>query len=578
MFTEDSHLNTFLINSNLISKADLETAQKEAKERGMRLRDYLVVTGKVTADNLRKMEGYALGIPFVTLSSQKIPFEILSLIPEPLSRRHNVIAFKRDDGVLEVALLDLEDLQALNFLEKKQSLKILPRFTDLESIRNSLVRYQKNLKEHFGDVILKASASLLNHEDVLKKAEDPSAIHMVDTLLQHAIVQQATDIHIEPLENEFLIRYRIDGLLHDAMVLPKSAEAAIIARIKFLANVKVGEKSMPQDGRFKVEMNHEKLSLRVSVMPTESGEKIVIRILRESVAGFTLEYVGFHGESLERMHDAIRATRGMILTAGPADSGKTTTLYTLLDILHRPDVTISTIEDPVGYRLKRIHQTQIKPSIGLTFPIALQSVMKQDPDIVMVGEIRDTETASLALNAALNRSLVLSALPLGNASQALSRLLDIGLEPFLVASAVHVVVGQRLVRRLLDTREKYLPSKQELSQLSKIADLDAVLKALKTEKIVKAKDDWSKVSFYRAIPSKHNDGYKGRIGLQEVLKMTPTMKELIQKKTKAGDIEAQARKEGMLTIIEDGIVKAAIGLTSIQEIFRLAEQLSGDIS
>lgn len=582
MFIEDSQLNKFILDSNLISKADLEIAQKSAEEKGIRVGDELVNTGKITSDNLRRMQAYVLGIPFVDLKNQKILFETLSLIPEPVARNHNIVAFKRDGDTLEVAMLDVEDLSAIDFVKKKVNLKILPRLTDTDSIKNVIIQYQKSLKAEFGDIIQKESETLktiveetgetATEEDLKKIAEDLPVVRIVDTLLKHAILQDASDIHIEPMEDQLLVRYRIDGMLHDAMVLPRNAEASITARIKVLSNLKLDEKRLPQDGRFKIDMNGEKVSFRVSLLPTYYGEKTVMRLLRESVSGFTLEYLGFHGEGLERIHHATTLTTGMILTTGPTGSGKTTTLYTILDILNQPDVNISTIEDPVEYQMKRINQTQVKSEIGFTFSSGLRTLVRQDPDIIMVGEIRDNETASLAVNAALTGHLVLSTLHTNSAAGAIPRLLDMKIEPFLLVSTINIIIAQRLVRKLSETKEKYFLNKDELASLNKTVDLDRVLEVLKKEKIVKAGDTWDKISFYRPVVSKGDDGFKSRVGIHEVLKVSPTIKDLIIKGSISSEIEKQAKKEGMITMLEDGIFNAVQGNTTIEEVLRVISE------
>ncbi len=582
MFIEDSQLNKFILDSNLISKADLDLAAIEAKEKGVRLGDILVNTGKITADNLRRMQAYVLGIPFVDLKNIKIPLETLSMIPEPVARNHNIVAFKKDEQSMEVAMLDVDDLSAIDFVKKKVSLKILPRLTDSESIKNAIIQYQKSLKAEFGDLIQKETDALktavektgnpTTEEDLKKVASDLPVVHIVDTLLKHAILQNASDIHIEPMEESLLVRYRIDGLLNDAMILPKNAEASITARIKVLSNLKLDEKRLPQDGRFKIEMNGEKVSFRVSLLPTYYGEKTVMRLLRESVSGFTLEYLGFHGEALERIHHASTLTTGMILTTGPTGSGKTTTLYTILDILNQPDVNISTIEDPVEYQMKRINQTQVKPDIGFTFASGLRTLVRQDPDVIMVGEIRDNETASLAVNAALTGHLVLSTLHTNSAAGAIPRFLDMKIEPFLLVSTINVIIAQRLVRKLSESKQQYFLNAEELAVLAKSVDLDRVLEALKVEKVVKPEDTWDKIPLYKAVPSKDNDGYKGRIGIHEVLKVTPTIKELIIKGATSGEIEIQAKKEGMLTMIEDGIFNVVSGRTTIEEVLRVISE------
>jgi type IV pilus assembly protein PilB len=582
MFIEDSQLNRFIIDSNLVSRADLDIAQKEADIKGVRIGDILVNTGKITEDNLRRMQAYVLGIPFVDLKTKKIPFETLSLIPEPVARTHNIVAFKKDGETLEVAMLDIDDLSSVDFIKKRVNLKILPRLTDVESMKNVIVQYQKSLKAEFGDIIQKESATLktiaeesgepATEEDLKKIAEDLPVVRIVDTLLKHAILQDASDIHIEPMDDQLLVRYRIDGLLHDAMVLPKSSESSITARIKVLSNLKLDEKRLPQDGRFKIEMNNEKVSFRVSILPTYYGEKTVMRLLRESVSGFTLEYLGFHGEGMERIHNATKLTTGMILTTGPTGSGKTTTLYTVLDILNQPDVNISTIEDPVEYQMKRINQSQVKPEIGFTFSSGLRTLVRQDPDIIMVGEIRDNETASLAVNAALTGHLVLSTLHTNSAAGAIPRLLDMKIEPFLLVSTINIIIAQRLVRRLSDKKEKYLLTKDELSVLGKTVDLDRVLKVLRDEKIVKPSDGWNEIYFWKPVASKDNDGYKGRVGIHEVLKVTTSIKELIIKGATSDEIEVQAKKEGMITMLEDGIFNAVIGTTTIEEVLRVISE------
>lgn len=579
MLVEDTQLYKFILDSGLVTKEDLESAKKEAEKKNKRLGDILVNTGKIPADNLRRMNAYILGIPFVDLKGKKIPFETLSLIPEPIARSHNIVAFKKSESSLEVAMLDVNDLSAIDFIKKKVHLKIMPRLTDADSIKEVLVQYQKSLKAEFGDIIQKETETMkmisdekgeaVSEEDLKKIAEDLPVVRIVDTLIKHAIIQNASDIHIEQMEEQVLVRYRIDGLLHDAMVLPKQAGASITARIKVLSNLKLDEKRLPQDGRFRVDMNNERVSFRVSVLPTYYGEKTVMRLLRENVSGFTLEYLNFHGEGLERIHKALKQTTGMILTTGPTGSGKTTTLYTMLDILNTPDVNISTIEDPIEYQMPRINQTQVKPEIGFSFAQGIRTLVRQDPDIIMVGEIRDNETAALAINAALTGHLVLSTLHTNSAAGAIPRLLDMKAESFLLVSTLNIVIGQRLVRRLTDNKEKYFLSKDELGQLSKIVDLDRVQAALSTEKVIKANTPWEKIPFWKAIPNGDEDGYKGRVGIHEVLQMTQSIKDLVMRNATSTQIEDQAKKEGMLTMLEDGIYKCVSGLTTIEEVLRV---------
>jgi type IV pilus assembly protein PilB len=582
MLIEDTQLYKFILDSGLVSKEDLETAKKEADKNEKRLGDILVTAGKITADNLRRMEAYVLGIPFVDLKGKKIDFDTLSLIPEPIARGHNIVPFKKTDTTLEVAMLDVNDLSAIDFIKKKVNLKIQPRLTDSDSLKEVLVQYQKSLKAEFGDLIQKETATLktISEEngdpssaaDIKKLAEDLPVVRIVDTLIKHAAIQNASDIHIEPMDNQVLVRYRIDGLLHDAMVLPKQAGPSVSARIKVLSNLKLDEKRLPQDGRFKVDMNNEKVSFRVSILPTYYGEKIVMRLLRESISGYTLEYLNFHGEGLERIHHALKQTTGMILTTGPTGSGKTTTLYTMLDLLNTPDVNISTIEDPIEYQIGRINQTQVRPEIGFSFAQGIRTLVRQDPDIIMVGEIRDNETAALAVNAALTGHLVLSTLHTNSAAGAIPRLLDMGVESFLLVSTLNIVIGQRLVRQLTDTKEKYTLTKAEFAELEKLVDLERVLAALKADKIVKPSDTVKDLTFWKAVSSGDSDGFKGRVGIHEILRMNQTIKDLVMKNATAAEIEVQAKKEGMLTMLEDGIYKCVEGKTTIEEVLRVVTE------
>ncbi|MEK7182158.1 MAG: GspE/PulE family protein [Patescibacteria group bacterium] len=583
MHIEEEKLKEFILDSGLISKKDLVEAQKEGVKRGISTGDILVNKGLLHEDDLRRIHAHILGIPFVSLKNKKIDFGILSMIPEPIARNHNIVAFGKDENNLEVAMLDVEDLAAIDFVRKKVGLKIMSRLTDSESIKSVLLQYQKTLKAEFGDIIKREGAAIKNikegeeeisEKDLKKMAEDLPVIRIVDTLLKHAILQGASDIHIEPMEKELLVRYRIDGILRDAMILPKNAAPSISARIKVLSNLKLDEKRLPQDGRFKIEMEGQKVSLRVSVLPIYFGEKVVMRLLREGASGFTLEGLGFHGEALERIHNATKQTTGMILTTGPTGCGKTTTLYTILDILNTPEVNISTIEDPIEYQMPRVNQTQVKTDIGFTFGNGLRSLVRQDPDIIMVGEIRDTETASLAINASLTGHLVLSTLHTNSAAGAMPRLIDMKIEPFLIVSTIKVIVGQRLVRKLDSQKEKYFLTNAEMKSLSKSVDLDRIFKILKEEGVIGPKiSSFEEVPFYRPKSSTENpDGYKSRIGIHEVLKMSPAIKDLIIENADSDKIEEQAKKEGMMTMIEDGIFKAVQGITSIEEILRVISE------
>ena len=584
MNVHSEQLKKFILDTNLVPAKDIESAEKKAVGTDQSFDEILVRDGKLTLDDLRQMKGYIMGVPFINLKSEKIDPLILALIPEPIARNHNVIAFKKDAKSLEVAMLDTDDLEAINFVKKKTGLKILPRLTDSDSMKAALLQYQKSLKAEFGDIIHEESASLhavaeneggedKSEADLKKLAHDLPVVRIVDTLLNHAVLQGVSDIHIEPMENQVLVRYRVDGLLHDAMILPKNTASGITARIKVLANLKLDEKRLPQDGRFKIQSSTSAVAFRVSILPTYYGEKTVMRLLKEGGGGFSLEGLGFHGEALERIHAASKQKTGMILVTGPTGSGKSTSLYTVLDILNTPEVNISTIEDPVEYQMARVNQSQVRPDIGFTFSEGIRTLVRQDPDIIMVGEIRDHETASLAVNAALTGHLVLSTLHTNSAAGAIPRMTDMQVESFLLVSTINVVIAQRLVRRLCGSKEKVVATKGEIASLAKNIDMDRVLKALKSEKIIKDDDDWNNVPFYKAKKSAEcESGYAGRVVIHEVLKMSSTIKEIILKGGTSDEIAKQAMKEGMLSMIEDGLFKAVAGLTTIEEVLRVISE------
>ncbi len=583
MKIDAQRLKAFLLDSELVSPADIEAAEKKATGSKKSLGEILVSSGKITEGDLSKLQAYILGIPFVSLEHEKLQKEVLSVIPEPIARNHNIVAYRKTDGKLEVAMLDPENLETIDFNRKKTNLKILPRLTDRDSIKHALKQYQESLEVEFGEIIKKESGAALEtvspetgemvEEDLKKAAQDLPIVRIVDTLLKHAIVQRASDIHIEPGEKEVVVRYRIDGILHDAMMLPEQVAPGIIARIKVLASLKLDEHRLPQDGRFKIETEGERVSFRVSILPVYDGEKVVLRLLPENSKGFTLEILGFFGEALERLHHAIKRPVGMILATGPTGSGKTTTLYTVLDILNTPEVNISTIEDPIEYRIPRVNQTQVKPDIGFTFATGLRSLVRQDPDIIMVGEIRDNETASLAVNAALTGHLVLSTLHTNSASGALPRLLEMEVEPFLIASTVNLIIAQRLVRVLCSSRKQYKLSKDELKELGKEVNLERVLKFLKEEKIIKPSQGWPEVTFYKPqAVSECPEGYQDRIGIHEVMRVSESIKRLIMAGASADDLERQAKEEGMMTMLEDGIIKAVQGITTIEEVLRVTRE------
>lgn len=584
MQINEEQLKKFILDSGLVTRPDMDVIVKKAFDTKQKFSDVLLSENKISEADLKRMEAFVLGIPFISLVKEKIDTAVLSLIPEPIAHNYNIIAYKKTDKGLEVAMLDVDDLPVIDFIKKKSGFKILPRLTDTASIKASLVQYKKSLQAEFDNIIQKdAGVGPLalakegegekSEQELKEMAEDLPVVKIVDSLIFHGILANASDIHIEQGETNLTVRYRIDGILHDAMVLDKNAGSGITARIKVLSNLKLDEKRLPQDGRFKIEQNGEKVSFRVSTLPTFFGEKTVIRILKETSHGFSLEGLGFHGQGLELIHESLKQKIGMVLATGPTGSGKTTTLYTMLDMLNKPEVNISTVEDPVEYQMPRVNQTQVKPEIGLTFANGLRSLLRQDPDIVMVGEIRDGETASLAVNASLTGHLVLSTIHTNSAAGAIPRLMDMGVLPFLIVSTVKTIIAQRLVRRLVDPKEKYTMSQDEIKNLGKLVDMDRMLELLKKENVVDPKATWDTIPFYKPVKTNENpDGYRSRIGLHEVLKVSPAIREMILHGNSQDEIEAQAKKEGMMTILEDGVFQAVLGVTTLEEVFRVVSE------
>lgn len=578
MRVEPGQLKAFLLDAGLVTQKQFGVALKLAKKTNQNVGDVLVSEGWLTEQELIKLKAYILGIPFVDLKKEIIPQDVLSIIPEPIAKKHNIVPFKKQGSDLEVAMLDPEDLRTIEFIKKKANLRILPRLTTPEGIKNVLRQYQKTLEAEFGEIIKKEAGEVRpiieeqagEMAELEKIAQELPIIRIVDTLIKHAILERASDIHIEPTEKEVVVRYRIDGVLRDAMTLPRQVSSGIVARIKVLSNLKLDEHRLPQDGRFKIETEEFKYSIRVSILPVFDGEKIVMRLLPETARAFTLEELGLRGRALELIQDNLKKTVGMILVTGPTGSGKTTTLYSMMEILNEPGVNISTVEDPIEYRIPRVNQTQVNPKIGLTFASGLRSLLRQDPNIVMVGEIRDNETAGLAINAALTGHLVLSTLHTNDASGALPRLIDMKTEPFLISSTLDIILAQRLVKRLCQEKEKYFLQEADLKNIAKYCDLAKILKILKEEKLAKPKQTLKNIPFFRPKASKIcEEGYKGRTGIYEVLPVNQTIKELIVKKATSDEIQRQAVKEGMITMVEDGFIKAVQGITTIEEVLRV---------
>lgn len=575
----NTQLRDFIVDADLVKKEDLAVAFEEAQKQKKQLGEILLERKLIDENQLRKLYAYILGVPFVDLTKEMIPQDILQIVPEPIAKKYRIVSFEKSGTELKLAMLNPDDIQTVDFIRKKTGLKITICLTTTESVEAILKQYSKSLKAEFGDIISKNTEEVASEEaeeDLEKVAQGLPIIRIVDTLIKHAILQGASDIHIEPDEKEVRVRYRIDGMLHNAMSLPRQVRDGIIARIKVLSNLKLDEHRVPQDGRFKIEKEGTKISFRVSILPIFDGEKIVMRLLDESSKGLTLEKMGVTGRGSEIIHKEIRRPNGMILVTGPTGSGKTTTLYTIMDILNVPEVNISTVEDPIEYRMPRINQTQVYPKVGLTFAAGLRSLLRQDPDIIMVGEIRDKETMEMAIHAAMTGHLVLSTLHTNSAAGALPRLLDMGAEPFLVASTVNVIIAQRLVRKLCnDCKKEYKLSDKELKTLAETYKIDEALEAIKKSQALgpEFKSEWRDIKFYRPVGCEQcNGGYRGRLGIYEVLEVDDDIKKMIAQKATAEELDNGARSKGMLGMLEDGFIKAIQGTTSVEEIVRVTKE------
>jgi len=553
---------------------EFEKFSKEAEKYGKTLENYLIEKKITTSNSLYENAANYFNVPFINLKDQVIRKDVLFNIPEPIATTHQVIAFAIDDKEIKIATLDPENIEIFEFIRKKTNLKPVIYLTTPESLNETIKQYHKSLKAEFKDL---ADENLdVGDENLKKLAENLPIVRIVDTLLEYAIFEGASDIHIEPEEKDIMARYRVDGILRTVMTLPKNVQPGITARIKILANLKVDEHRLPQDGRFKISSKDYKVSFRVSIIPTFDGEKIVMRLLSEKAQVLTLEQLGLQPSALESVKRNISKPHGMILVTGPTGSGKTTTLYTVMSILNTPEVNIMTIEDPIEYRMPRVNQSQVNPKIGYTFAAGLRAFLRQDPNIIMVGEIRDQETAEIAIHAAMTGHLVLSTLHTNDAVTTLPRLSDMGVPAFLVASTTNIIIAQRLVRKVCpNCIQSYKLDKQTVDELKQQLDLENIMQKLEEKKvIINAKQGIEALLFYRGKGCKQcsNSGYKGRLGIYEVLEVTDEMSELILKKATPTELKKQAEKQGMLTIVEDGFIKAKNGITTIEEIMRVTKE------
>jgi len=577
-------IQQILINQQLTTENDFTDLEKQAKAKKQPLENFLFNKKIITEESLYQLVAQVKNIKFVNLKEIPIRKDILFTIPEPLAQTHNIVAFDADDKILKIATLEPDDIQIQDFLQKTVEKKIEIYMTTPSALKETLKQYQKSLEAEFKDITTPQANGIpdasefagKDKKDLKELAQDLPVIRIVDALLEYAVLENASDIHFEPLEKSVLLRYRIDGILRDVMTLPKNAQTGITARIKILANLKLDEHRVPQDGRFKIESDNYKVAFRVSCIPVYDGEKIVLRLLNEGGTILTLEELGFQKSAYDIVKENIKKPNGMLLVTGPTGSGKTTTLYTILNILNSPEVNIATVEDPVEYRMQRINQSQINTKIDFTFAAGLRSLLRQDPDIIMVGEIRDLETAEIAIHAAMTGHLVLSTLHTNSATATIPRLLDMGIASFLVASTTNIIIAQRLVRKICQNCiTSYNLTAELIKDLENQFDMPSVIKTLVQEKILKDENTpLEKLLFYRGNGCKKcgDTGYKGRIGIYEVLKITDDVSKLIMKKASVVEINAAAEQQKMLTMVEDGFIKAKNGMTTIEEILRVSKQ------
>ncbi|MDD5039801.1 MAG: ATPase, T2SS/T4P/T4SS family [Patescibacteria group bacterium] len=573
----DKELIEIIKQTKIIPDEQLSEAAARAQSETIPLSQYIVDKNLVSENSLFESIANYYKIPFIDLRRATIRKDILTLIPETIVQSYQIVAFEKTETGLKVATVDPKNLQIIEFLRKKTGLSILVNVTTPSSVKEILSQFHKGLSSEFKKISkAEESNDSSKIEDLKQLAQDLPIVRIVDTLLEYAIFEEASDIHIEPTEKDILIRYRVDGILREVMRLPKKVQAGITARIKILSNLKIDEHRLPQDGRFKISTADYKIAFRVSIIPVFDGEKIVMRLLNESAKILSLEQIGLQLKALDVIKINVKKSQGMILVTGPTGSGKTTTLYTILNILNDPKVNISTIEDPIEYRMQRVNQSQVNPKIGFTFANGLRSLLRQDPNIIMVGEIRDQETAEIATHAAMTGHLVLSTLHTNDAATTLPRLEEMGVPPFLVATTTNIVIGQRLVRRICSNCiNSYTLSTKAINELKKSYDLSAIFQVLQDQGIIlSSKAPIESLLFYKGKGCKqcNNSGYKGRVGIYEVLEVTKDIQKLITEKASKLDILAAARANGMLTMVEDGFIKAKNGVTSIEEVLRATQE------
>lgn len=605
MRISDSLVEKLLTSSGKYNGDQLKALLEQQKSEKKSLQEVVVDTNTLSEKDLTKLYAEAIDVPFVELNPKELKKEILDLIPDRIARQYRVIAFDVDaDGVIYIAMEDPDDVPAISSIQKQLNKPIRVHIATATNIQTALDQY---VDGGVGSELQKVIAIQNKEEtdepiDKDEIAEDSPIAQTVNLIIDYGVKNGASDIHIEPREDFVLIRYRIDGILREANKLPRKVLGSLVSRIKILSNLKIDEHRAPQDGRFKISINNHVYALRVSTLPIIDGEKVVMRILDESSKPATLEELGYWGYSLKAVQHAIVQPHGMILVTGPTGSGKSTSLFSVLSMLNNPGVNISTVEDPIEYHVVGANQTQVNPVAGMTFASGLRALLRQDPNIIMVGEIRDGETADLAVQAALTGHLVFSTLHTNNAATCLPRLLDMQIEPFLIASTVRIVIGQRLVRRLCpDCRESYTPSSVELHEIAKVFQIKDAATLKKIHELEKEALTGGIGAAGGSKANKHSTaelsttekaiiqlwrpheegcdncnhiGYRGRMGIYEVLTNTSAVQQLIVNSATSEKLQDQAISEGMVTMQIDGLIKALRGQTSIDEILRVTAEKS----
>lgn len=554
-------LKELLIETELVDEKTFDSVLKIAVKEKKPVEDLLVEKDVVSDQNLGRLIADSLGFRFINLRQVEINEKTLKTIPELVAKKQVVVVFKRDKDGIHLAMKDPTNVEVIASIEKKTGEKVIPYYATKQDILGSLTLYTKGIKEEFGDVIA-------SNIGLVRKAtpEEVPVIKIVDTILRYAYENHASDIHIEPREEKVVLRYRVDGVMHEIIDLPKNIHELIVSRIKIMSKLRTDEHRAAQDGKLQFKFEGQKVDVRVSILPIVYGENVVMRLLSEKARRFSLEDLGMGEADLKKVRSVMRNPWGMFLSTGPTGCGKTTTLYAMLKILNVPQVNIATIEDPVEYDIEGVNQIQVNPKTNLTFAKGLRSILRQDPDIIMVGEIRDEETAGIAVNAALTGHLVLSTLHTNDAATTLPRLIDMKVEPFLITSTVNASIGQRLIRRICTSciQSHAITSKE----------LDLVESQMGKDAIEKYKLNKKGTMFYKGAgcPVCNHTGYKGRTGIFEVLVMDDTLREMIMKNANADQIRILAIKNGMTTMLDDGMNKVLNGLTTIDEILRVTKQ------